>query len=224
MPTVQASPQHATEIVFGQDERVASITLGDPMRWDVKVTGNRVLIKPCPQGCSNTNNTGAAAGMPVPQAPKVFSTNLIVDTSARSYHVWLHCGGRPMESFNFWFPDEIAAAQQARSEALRKSVEQAAASPAQLNRNYAISGPAVPWRPDAAFDDGSREWLHFPDKAALESDMPTLYALQGKTETLVNWTPAAGNYYVVDRLYQAAVLTVGSGKDRPEVRITARAN
>ena len=126
-----------------------------------------------------------------------------------------------MESFVLWYPSDIRAAQQARAVAMRNAGFANDATPTKFNHAYAISGPSVAWRPDAAFDDGQREWIHFPSNAPLEADMPTLYVKQGGAESLVNWAPAGNGYYVVDRLYQEAVLTVGTGKDRPEVHITA---
>jgi type IV secretion system protein TrbG len=78
----------------------------------------------------------------------------------------------------------------------------------------------VPWRPDQACDDGSHELLHFAHNAALLSAMPSLYVDDGQQRENVNYN-RTGDYYVVDRLYTQAELTVGTGNDRPVVRIEA---
>ena len=126
-----------------------------------------------------------------------------------------------MESFVFWYPEDIAAAQTARADAIHRVTAQAATDPpSHLNFNYRITGPSVPWKPLQAFDDGSHEYLQFSSTAALESDMPSLYVGQGANQELVNYQ-VRQNYYVVDRLYADAALTQGVGSDRQTVRIQA---
>jgi type IV secretion system protein TrbG len=223
-PTVRTAPSHVTEIVLSPDEQVVSATVGDSTRWMLEPNLNHVRVKPCPQGCSNAG--GAAAGQPVPNAPRFFNTNLIIDTNRpRTYHINLLAGPptHAMETFAFWYPDDIAAAQQARAAAIRKSAQQVADPPAHLNFAYRITGPNVPWRPLQAFDDGSHEYLLFASNASLESDMPSLYVQEGKTQALANYE-VRGSYYVVDRLYADAALTEGEGTNRQTVRIQALAH
>jgi type IV secretion system protein VirB9 len=221
-PTVYAAASHVTEIELSDDEHVTSATVGDSVRWMVQPERNHVRIKPCPQGC-NANAVGAAIGEAVPTAPSSFGTNLIIDTDQpRTYHINLHTAStaRAYESFVFWYPDDIAAAQLARSEAMRKAAQEVVDPPARLNFSYRIIGPNVSWKPIQAFDDTSHEYLLFSDSAALQSDMPTLFVNQGKTQEIVNYQ-VRGNYYVVDRLYSDAALSVGIGTDRQTVRIEA---
>jgi len=221
-PTIRCAPGHITEIVLASDEKVTAATVGDSMRWMVVPEQNKIRVKACPQGCAM--GVGAAAAQPaVAAAPTVYATNLIIDTDRRTYHVKLQAGpeARAMESFAFWYPEDIAAAEMARATAMRKVATQAAADPPiHLNFNYRISGPSVPWKPVQAFDDGSHEYLLFANSAALESDMPSLYVEQGSNQELVNYQ-VRQNYYIVDRLYADAALTQGVGSDRQTVRIEA---
>src|SRR5229473_3369860 len=192
-PTIRCAPGHITEIVLANDEKVTAATVGDSVRWMLAA------------------------------APTVYATNLIIDTDRRTYHVKLQAGplARAMESFAFWYPEDIAAAETARAEAMRKAATQTAANPpVHLNFNYRITGPSVPWKPVQAFDDGSHEYLLFTNTAALESDMPSLYVEQGSKQELVNYQ-VRQNYYIVDRLYADAALTQGVGSDRQTVRIEA---
>jgi type IV secretion system protein VirB9 len=220
-PTIHCAPGRVSEIVLARDEKVVGATVGDSLRWMVVPQDNKIRVKPCPQGCAM--GIGAAAGQTATAPmPTVFATNLIIDTDHRTYHLKLQSGalGHAVESLTFWYPDEIAAAETARAEVLRKAVTQLVDPPAHLNFNYRITGPSVPFKPVQAFDDGSHEYLLFSDTAALESDMPSLYVEQGKTQELVNYQ-VRNNYYVVDRLYQNAALTQGVGSDRETVRIEA---
>jgi len=221
-PTIRCAPGHITEIVLANDEKVTAATVGDSVRWMLVPEQNKIRVKACPQGCAM--GVGAAAAQPaVAAAPTVYATNLIIDTDRRTYHVKLQAGplARAMESFAFWYPEDIAAAETARAEAMRKAATQTAANPpVHLNFNYRITGPSVPWKPVQAFDDGSHEYLLFTNTAALESDMPSLYVEQGSNQQLVNYQ-VRRNYYIVDRLYADAALTQGVGSDRQTVRIEA---
>jgi type IV secretion system protein TrbG len=221
-PAIRCAPGHITEIVLASDEKITAATVGDSVRWMVAPEQNKIRVKACPQGCAM--GVGAAAAQPVvAAAPTVYATNLIMDTDRRTYHVKLQAGplARAMESFAFWYPEDIAAAETARAEAMRRAATQAAADPpVHLNFNYRITGPSVPWKPVQAFDDGSHEYLLFANTAALESDMPSLYVGQGSEQELVNYQ-VRQNYYIVDRLYADAALTQGVGSDRQTVRIEA---
>jgi P-type conjugative transfer protein TrbG len=221
-PTIRCGPGHITEIVLASDEKVTAATVGDSVRWMVVPEQNKIRVKACPQGCAM--GVGAAAAQSaVAVAPTVYATNLIIDTDRRTYHVKLQAGplARAMESFAFWYPEDIAAAEAARATAMRKGATQAAVDPpVHLNFNYRVTGPSVPWKPVQAFDDGSHEYLLFANTAALESDMPSLYVEHGSNQELVNYQ-VRQNYYVVDRLYADAALTQGVGSDRQTVRIEA---
>lgn len=218
-PIIHVSPLHVTEIQFDQAEHVLSADAGDTTRWAIKSERNHVRIKTCPQGCSTMGNAGYA-GQTASSAPTVYSTNLIVDTDRRTYHLTLQSGAHAMETFEFWYPTDIAAAQVARQAAMRKSAQEVADPPAKLNFAYRITGPNVAWKPIQALDDGSHEYLLFASDAMLRDDAPALYVQHGKTQELVNYE-VRGNYYVIDRLYSEAALTQGVGTDRQTVHIEA---
>ncbi len=220
---VYCAPMHLTQIAIADDEHVVSAGAGDTSRWAIQPTGNRVLVKPVPDGGAQGANAAAGGAGGAIAMPSLFSTNLIIQGSKRTYDIKLQAGGRAhaMELVTYFFPDDIAAAQAARQKAMRKAAQQAAEAPtAQLNFNYTIDGPPVSWRPLQAFDDGSHEYLEFADDAMLRDDAPVLYVQRGKTRELVNYE-RRGSYFVVDRLYSDAAVTQGVGTDRQTVRIQA---
>lgn len=224
-PIVYCSPLHITEIVIGDGESIGAVAVGDSARWMVQPEHNRLLVKPIPNGgMSGMNNQ--VLGTPTQAAtdmPKVYSTNLVIESNRRTYHLKLQARPRgAMETVAFWYPDDIQAAVDARQAAMHKAAREIADSPpaAQLNFAYQISGPNVAWKPIQAFDDGSHSYLLFADGAALKDDMPVLYVGQGKNQELVNYE-VKGNYYIADRLYDDAALTQGTGTDRQTVRIQA---
>jgi type IV secretion system protein TrbG len=203
-PTINCQVLRVTEIVLNQDERVSAdgIGIGDSERWDIKPIANRILVKPREPG---------------------IATDLIVVSSKRSYHFTLRTHTPYMPQVAFYYPDDLLAAEARRRSALHVAATQVAAAPEppkQLNFNYQITGPDVPWRPLLAFDDGEHTYVEFPANT-LSADMPTLMVQNGKEQALVNYQ-VHGSYYVADRTFQSAALTSGTGTNRQVVQITAR--
>ena len=203
-PIINCQVLRVTEIVLNQDESVSAdgIGIGDSERWDIKPIANRILVKPKEPG---------------------IATDLIVVSSKRSYHFTLRTHTPYMPQVAFYYPDDLAAAEARRQSALHAAAMQVAAAPEPprpLNFNYQITGPAVPWRPLLAFDDGEHTYVEFPANT-LSADMPTLMVQNGKEQSLVNYQ-VHGSYYIADRTFQSAALTSGTGTNRQVVQITAR--
>ena len=81
-----------------------------------------------------------------------------------------------------------------------------------------IKGDSPNWRPTRVFDDGAKTYIQFPKDLSV-SEAPPLFVTErkGKTANLVNYR-VKGDYYVVDRLFDAAELRLGE-KDQMIVRI-----
>jgi type IV secretion system protein VirB9 len=85
------------------------------------------------------------------------------------------------------------------------------ASVESLNFNYAfvLEDPKDPprWMPKRVFDDGRKTYIQFP--RGFEGEAPALFILskQGKPQ-VVNYRKR-GEFYVVDRLFDAAQLRLG---------------
>jgi type IV secretion system protein VirB9 len=83
--------------------------------------------------------------------------------------------------------------------------------------DYKLSGDAA-FRPDRVLDDGQHTYLIYPNDGRFR-ELPTLLmVVNGKTE-LVNFR-VDGSRYIVDRLFDKAVLVVGVGKKQTRVTIT----
>ena len=89
---------------------------------------------------------------------------------------------------------------------------------AELQFRYAITGDRPSWRSLRAFDDGRKVYIEMPGGIA-EGELPPLFVVgpSGGTE-LVNYR-VRQNYYVVDRLFAAAELRMGSDRKQAVVRI-----
>ena len=74
----------------------------------------------------------------------------------------------------------------------------------QLNFAYNMAGPNVPWRPIRAFDDSSHVYIQMAP-GMKTSEAPALLINAGSGTQMVNYR-VEGNYYMVDRLFNQAIL------------------
>jgi type IV secretion system protein VirB9 len=201
-----AAPERVTDIILQPGEKVTAVAAGDTERWTVgdtasgSGTGRRVhiLVKPF------------AAGL---------STNLVITTDRRAYHLHMESTrSTAMAAIRWAYPqDELLLLQQASDEAERTRPVARGLAVQDLDFAYMIEGDDPPWRPLRAFDDGRQVFIEFPESIAT-AEAPPLFVLgaEGDAE-LVNYR-VAGRYYVVDRLFMAAELRLG-GRDQQVVRI-----
>jgi type IV secretion system protein TrbG len=202
-----AAPGHVTDIVLEPGEALVEtnpIAAGDTARWVIGDTTSgagetrrvHVLVKPVQSG---------------------LTSNLIINTSRRSYHLRIRASARAYLSQVAWrypqTPTPRAAAQPVVVPA-----PPAATAPVRLNFGYRLTGKA-PWRPARVFDDGARTYVEFGPGSAL-TDLPPLYVLaaDGKTAELVNYR-VEGRRLVVDRLFDGAELRFGLKRWERRVRI-----
>jgi type IV secretion system protein VirB9 len=184
-----------------------AVAAGDTVRWVIGDTTSgsgadkrtHILVKPF------------AAGL---------ATNLVITTDRRSYHLQLNATSHTaMAALSWTYPaDQLIA--------LRRAAEQAAAaapvaeglSVDNLHFNYAVSGDQPPWRPLRAFDDGRQTFIEFPASIAV-GEAPPLFIIGSAGEAeLVNYR-VRGRFYVVDRIFDAAELRLGTRKQQI-VRVT----
>jgi type IV secretion system protein VirB9 len=97
------------------------------------------------------------------------------------------------------------------------AVKIATADPAQLNFSYKIDGPNLPFRPMRAFDDGSHVYIQMAPEMKT-SPAPALLISAGNGTQMVNYR-VEGDYYVVDRLFDEAILVSGVGRQQDRVTI-----
>lgn len=200
--TGYAAPGLVTDIALQPGESLVAVASGDTARW---------VIGDTTSGSGETRRTHVLAK---PHSAGL-TTNLVITTDRRAYHVRLvSTAGTALSSMRWTYPqDEILA--------LERKVETArAAAPIasglaieQLHFNYAISGDKLAWRPLRAFDDGRRTYIEFPASIA-NGEAPPLFVVgpEGEGE-LVNYR-LHGRFYVVDRIFDAAELRLGLKKQQ----------
>ena len=202
-----AAPERVSDIILQPGEKLTSVSAGDTVRWVIGDTlsgeGNNervhLLAKPF------------AAGL---------KTNLVITTDRRAYHLQLESTEKTaMAAISWTYPsDQITAIR-------RRNAEAQAALPVASNIaldnirfRYSITGDKPSWRPLRAFDDGHKVYIEFPRRID-QGEAPPLFIVSANGgNELVNYR-MRGNYYIVDRLFAAAELRLGT-KRQQVVRVT----
>ncbi len=199
---VYAAPGLVTDIALQPGEGLVAVASGDTARW---------IIGDTTSGSGETKTTHVLV--------KPFSaglmTNLVITTDRRAYHVRLvSTSETALSSLRWTYPQDELVALRRRTEAAQAAAPIASGlSVEQLHFNYAISGDKPAWRPLRAFDDGAKTYIEFPASLGA-SEAPPLFLVdaQGKAE-LVNYR-VASRFYVVDRVFDAAELRLGTKKQQ----------
>jgi type IV secretion system protein VirB9 len=203
---VYTAPGRITDITLEEGETLSGtgpVAAGDTVRWIIGDTESgsgpsrrvHILVKP----------TRAD-----------LQTNLVINTSRRTYHLELRATPATyMASVAWRYPaDEALAAAE--------SIERYAAPTVaieQLNFNYKISGDRPSWRPVRVFDDGRQTFIEFAPSVT-QGELPPLFVsgADGKAADLVNYR-VSGERMVVDRLFARAELRLGDRRGQKRVRI-----
>ena len=201
-----AAPGFVTDLALQPGENLLAVASGDTARW---------VIGDTTSGGSESGGEAKRTHVLVKPFSAGLVTNLVITTDRRTYHVRLVSTGKTAISSVHWtYPKDELLALQRRTEAAQAAAPVAnGLAVEQLHFNYAISGDRPGWRPLRAFDDGERTYVEFPPSLS-QGDAPPLFVTDsdGKAE-LVNYR-LRGRYYIVDRLFDAAELRLGSRKQQ----------
>ena len=202
---VYAAPGQITNIALEPGESLTGagpIAAGDTARWIIGDTesgsgANRrvhILVKPTRDD---------------------ISTNLVVTTDRRTYMIEL----RAREAL---YMPAVAWAYPALPAGQRQTVPAAPDIPAEAVRNFRyalqVQGDSPPWRPVSVFDDGRRVYVVFP-RGIVQGEMPPIFVLGTNGEPQIVNSRVHQNVLIVDRLFGAAELRLGSGNRQQTVRI-----
>ena len=200
---VYAAVNQVTDIALESGEKLVSVSAGDTVRWVVGDT---------------TSGEGTTAQVHILVKPigAELETNLVITTDRRTYHLELRSTDKTyMASVSWTFPASALLAlkaDRAKAEAAQTVVADTGVNLDQLRFRYTIEGDA-PWKPRQVFDDGAKVYIQFPPGLA-QGEAPPLFVIgpDGKP-ALVNYR-VRGTTYIVDRLFAAAELRLGTAPQR----------
>ena len=201
---VYTSPGQITDIALEPGESLTGagpIAAGDTARWIIGDTE------------SGSGITRRVHVLVKPTRPDI-TTNLVITTDRRSYMIELRAGANPYMPAVAWAYPQLPASQ-------RAGVPATPVIPAAAARNYryALSGDNPPWRPIAIYDDGRRVYVEFP-RGIVQGEMPPLFVIGSEGELQIANSRIYQNVLIVDRLFGAAELRLGSGDRQQKIRIS----
>ncbi|SNT09535.1 MULTISPECIES: P-type conjugative transfer protein TrbG [unclassified Azospirillum] len=193
-----AAPERVTDIALQPGEALVAVSAGDTVRWVIGDTS------------SGAGDTSRVHVLVKPVAASL-TTNLVITTDRRAYHLLLESTPQTaMASLSWTYPqDQLLALQRRNSQAAPTQPVATGLSLENLHFRYAITGDNPPWRPQRVFDDGAKVYIEFPSRLD-QGEAPPLFVIGAQGEAqLVNYC-VRGRHYIVDRLFAAAELRLGS--------------
>ncbi|OQM76727.1 P-type conjugative transfer protein TrbG [Manganibacter manganicus] len=203
---VYAAPGQITTIALELGENLTGagpIAAGDTARW---IIGNTE---------SGAGNNRRVLVLVKPTRPDI-TTNLVISTDRRTYLLELRSGEKTWMPAVSWAYPRVPGEQ--RVAATTPSIPPARAR----NYRYGLQGDAPPWRPVSVFDDGRRVYVVFP-AGIVQGEMPPLLVIGSDGQPEIVNSRIHRNVLIVDRLFGAAELRLGRGKDQQVVRIVRTA-
>lgn len=201
---VYAAPGQISNIALEPGESLTGagpIAAGDTARWIIGDTE------------SGSGTTRRVHVLVKPTRPAI-TTNLVVTTDRRTYMLELRSGEKPYMPAVAWTYPQAPVSQ-------RQSVPAAPIIPAVTARNYRyeLKGDNPPWRPLVAYDDGRRVYIEFP-RGIVQGEMPPIFVIGAEGEAQIANTRVHQHILIVDRLFGAAELRLGSGERQQKVRVS----
>lgn len=202
-----------TDIALQEGEQLVGsgpVAAGDTVRWIIGDT---------------TAGTGAQTRVHILVKPTRanLSTNLVINTDRRTYHIELRSTASTyMASLSWSYPQDDLIALRGRNAQAQAAMPVAGGiNVAALNFGYTMKGDKPSWRPLRVFDDGGQVFIEFPDTIDRD-ELPPLFVLgaSGKAE-LVNYR-FKDRFMIMDRLFDAAELRLGDRHSSQVVKIVRR--
>jgi type IV secretion system protein VirB9 len=216
-PSIVCAVLQVCDVELQAGEQVNSIHLGDTARWMVEpaITGSgaaevqHLIIKPMDIG---------------------LETSLIVTTNRRTYHFRLRSHRTEfMSRVAFTYTEDALAKWSAIKtrevkEKQERTIPQTGEYLGDLNFGYDVAGNAA-WKPIRVYNNGTKTIIQMPIAMA-HTEAPTLLVVRkdggwfsDDEMVMVNYR-VQGDRYIVDTVFDKALLIAGVGSNQDRVTIT----
>lgn len=216
-PSIVCAVLQVCDVELQAGEQVNSIHLGDTARWTLEpaITGSglaeiqHLIIKPMDVG---------------------LETSLIVTTNRRTYHFRLRSHRTQfMPRVAFTYTEDALVKWDALKtrevkEKQERTIPQTGEYLGDLNFTYNVDG-TVAWKPVRVYNDGQKTIIQMPTAMA-QTEAPTLLVVRkdgglftDDETVLVNYR-IQGDRYIVDTIFDKAILIAGVGSGQDRVTIT----
>ena len=205
------------DVAIQPGEQVNNLNVGDP----------RFLVEPAITGIGPAQRLHLL----IKALDVGLDTSLVVTTDRRTYHLRLRSSRTEfMPYVSFIYPDEA----QAKWDAIRaketmerhnNTIPLTGEYLGNLNFNYCITGNTR-WKPTRVFNDGVKTIIEMP-QAMQQTQAPTLLVLRHaglfkKAETVMVNYRVQNNRFIVDTVFDKAILIAGVGRNQDKITITRR--
>jgi type IV secretion system protein VirB9 len=218
-PSIVCAVLQVCDVELQPGEMVSSVNLGDAVRW---------LVEPALSGAGDD----AIQHLVIKPLDVGLETSLMVTTDRRTYHLRLRSHRTEyMPRVAFSYPESAASKwaavkKKAAIEQGRKSSGTTNEYLGNLDFGYRVSGNA-PFRPTRVYNDGAKTIIEMPATFS-QGEAPTLLVIRDSgsvfkkdDEVMVNYRLQDGRY-VVDTLFEKAVLVTGVGVGQRKITIERR--
>ncbi|WP_213948971.1 P-type conjugative transfer protein TrbG [Luteibacter sp. dw_328] len=220
-PSIVCAVMQVCDVELQPGEQVSSVNLGDAVRW---------LVEPALSG----SGEDAIQHLVIKPLDVGLETSLMVTTDRRTYHLRLRSHRTeymPRVAFSYsesvdakWVAvKKKVAADKARSAATGGSKNEYLGN---LDFAYRVSGNA-PFKPSRVYNDGVKTIIEMPSTFS-QGEAPTLLVVRDSgsvfkknEEVMVNYRLQDGRY-IVDTLFEKAVLVAGVGMGQRKITIERR--
>lgn len=206
-PSIVCAVMQVTDIELEPGEVINSLHIGDNARW---------LLEPALTG----SGSGEVQHIIIKPTDVGLETSLVATTNKRTYHIRLKSDRRQyMPRVSFIYPGAVMAKwqeQNTRQETARKEKTlESGEYMDNLDFNYRIEGKAS-WKPVRVYNDGQKTIIQM-GKTMREA--PSLLLVRGGETVMANYR-LQGDRYIVDDVFEQAILIAGVGSNQTKVTIT----
>jgi type IV secretion system protein VirB9 len=215
--TVVCAVLQVCDIELQPGEQVNNLNVGDP----------RFAVEPAVSG----SGSAEVLHLVIKPLDVGLNTSLVVTTSRRTYHIRLRSHRTDyMARVGFSYPEDAMAKWEA-TRTREAKLQQERTLPGtkedirDLSFNYEVKGSAA-WKPVRVYNDGARTVIQMPSTMN-QTEAPVLLVvrkeggwLNADDETVTVNYRVHGDRYIVDSVFQKAILLAGIGKNQERVTIT----
>jgi P-type conjugative transfer protein TrbG len=215
-PSIVCAVLQVCDVELQPGEQVNSINLGDSARW---------LVEPALTGSGATE----VQHLIIKPQDVGLETSLVVTTNRRTYHFLLRSHRTQfMPRVAFSYPEDASAKWEAlRSREVKErreaTIPQTGEYLGDLSFDYTVSGETR-WKPVRVYNDGRKTIIQMP-AAMAQTEAPSLLVVRKdggvfteEETTLVNYR-VQGDRYIVDAVFDKAILIAGVGASQDRVTI-----
>lgn len=215
--TVVCAVLQVCDIELQAGEQVNNLNVGD----------SRFLVEPAISG----SGPAEVLHLVIKPLDVGLNTSLIVTTNRRTYHIRLRSHRTEyMPRVGFSYPGDVMAKWDAARTSEAKLVQERTLPGTNedvrdLQFDYEVKGSAA-WKPVRVYNDGVKTVIQMPAKMN-QTEAPALLVvrkegswLTGDEETVIVNYRVHGDRYIVDSVFQKAILIAGAGNSQERITIT----